>query len=153
MDAFWRGVEGESDKRGQVRALSLPARIPPGQSDDCGAFASVTATSISAVPLPPWLGSSAIRACLGGARRQIVVTFSEKRPRKTWFLMGEVSPCFISAAIWKRVALVLSVGLAGRCGRGNKKQEPICVRSCELTSAVVPTRDALVSFDVLCVAM
>lgn len=57
VDAFWRGVEGDANKRGQVRAHTLPRAL------------SRTLT---------WCG------------RKIVVTFSEKRPQKSWFLSREV---------------------------------------------------------------
>lgn len=56
VDAFWRGVEGGANKRGQVGV--------------CFPLVSMSLMSY-----------------------QIIVTFSEKRPRKSWFpgIMGEVS--------------------------------------------------------------
>lgn len=58
VDVFWKGIESGTTKRGQVRIPSLPDES--------------TAHSLGRPSLLPLL-------------LQILVTFSEKKPKKSWF--------------------------------------------------------------------
>ncbi len=88
---------------------------------------------------------------------QIVVTFSEKRPRKSWFLMGEVRLYLAELFTWsssvkvavnsaRRIGEVLvclsmvdavlqipaSCAVGSRCGRGARWTWPLVIRAAEL---------------------
>ena len=102
VDAFWKGVEGDANKRGQVRPNPVYALIFTVSRRD---FSFVDPLLNLRSSIYPCSASNWVCVlALLWLEWQILVTFSEKRQKRNWFLTGEVRlSCICDAEFYLRL--------------------------------------------------